>query len=233
MNIAIIPARAGSKRIIKKNIKQFCGKPMIAWSIEAAKNSACFDHIFVSTDSSEIADIAKIYGAEIPFKRSKELSDDNTVISDVIKNAIELLKLESNDDVNVCCIYATAPFIKKSFLLEGLNILEKNKCDFVLPITTFPFPIQRAIRLSNDNEINYFDHKNSHTRSQDLEVSFHDAGQFIWGKSNSWSHGNGPCIDKTLPVILPRYLVHDIDDPEDWDRAELFFRALGIEGIND
>ena len=155
MNVAIIPARGGSKRIPLKNIKQFCGKPMIAWSIEAAKASGCFDRIIVSTDDDEVAEIAREWGAEVPFVRPSELSDDYTGTIPVIKQAIEWLIFNGDQIESVCCIYATAPFVTPLSLKSGLDLLKDNSCDYVFTVTSFPFPIQRAIRITSEKPYRY------------------------------------------------------------------------------
>lgn len=169
MKIAVIPARGGSKRIPRKNIKPFCGKPMIAWSIEAALSSGCFDEVLVSTDDDEIALIAEKYGANTPFVRPKELSDDYVGTADVTKHAIEWYTEKGQDIEYVCCLYATAPFVQPSDISAALAILHREQVDYVLSVTTFPFPIQRAIRLNEHNRLSMFSSEHQSSRSQDLE----------------------------------------------------------------
>lgn len=226
MKIAIIPARGGSKRIPGKNIKPFCGKPMIAWSIQAAIQSGCFDRVLVSTDSQEIASCAQTLGAEAPFLRPKHLSDDYTPTIPVVQHAINFV-CEQGFSVNqVCCIYATAPFVRPIDLRQSMQQLLTCRDDFVFSATTFPFPIQRAIRLDNEGRVAMFHPEHLSTRSQDLEEAYHDAGQFYWGTAQAWLAGR-PLFGATSRLYLvPRSRVQDIDTPEDWTRAELMFRIL-------
>ena len=226
MNIAIIPARSGSKRIPGKNIKEFCGKPMIGWSILEAINSECFDHIIVSTDSHEIAEIANSFGADTPFIRPKNISDDFTPIVTVMKHAIsELLNL-SYKMTNICCIFATAPFIRSNYIKSGLHQLTNNGCDYVFPVTTFSYPIQRSLIVNTDNTIRMLYPELSHTRSQDLDEAWHDAGQFYWGKFESWIEEKEIFKSDTQILRLPRKLVQDIDTYEDWEYAEALFNSM-------
>lgn len=230
MKLAIIPARGGSKRIPRKNIKLFCGKPMLAWSIEAAHSSGCFDRIIVSTDDAEIAAIAQQYGAEVPFTRSPELSDDHAGVTAVIAHAIGWMNANGPQPVELaCCIYATAPFISAIDLRRGLNTLVQENCDYALAVTSFPFPIQRAIRLTENGRIVMFRPEHFTTRSQDLEEAWHDAGQFCWGKASAWLTNMPVFSQRAAPVVLPRHRVQDIDTPEDWQRAELMFQLLARE----
>ena len=226
MRIAIIPARGGSKRIPRKNIKEFCGKPMIAWSIEAARLSQCFDRIIVSTDDREIARVAKQYGAESPFIRPSNLSDDYTPVGAVVDHAIKLIASQGYVVDEVCCIYATAPFIKASDLILGLEKLNIFDCDYSFSVCSYPFPIQRAFSILGDVGVRMFDPKQFETRSQDLKESYHDAGQFYWGYPKSWSKGVTMFSDRSAPVVLPRYRVQDIDTIEDWKRAEVLFKVI-------
>tara|TARA_B100000768_G_C11254183_1_gene365580 strand:+ start:488 stop:1174 length:687 start_codon:yes stop_codon:yes gene_type:complete len=226
MKLAVIPARGGSKRIPRKNIKLFGGKPMIAWSIEAAEESGVFDRIIVSTDNAEIASIAREYGAEVPFMRPDELSDDHTGTSPVIAHAIHWYVEHGFDPQHVCCIYATAPFIQSTDIQQGLEIIEKGNVDFAFSATSFPFPIQRAIKLCPDGSIKMFDPSKFNQRSQDLEEAYHDAGQFYWGTNLSWTSGQPIFELKSFPVYLPRYRVQDIDTFEDWKFAELLFETM-------
>lgn len=226
MNIAVIPARGGSKRIPRKNIKHFCGKPMIAWSIEAALASQCFDHIIVSTDDAEIAEIALQHGAEVPFFRPLELSDDYTGTVPVIKHAISWCQTHQINPAYVCCIYATAPFVKFQNLQAGLNQLIKEDCDYAFSVTSFAFPIQRALKITANNRIAMFQPEHLATRSQDLEEAWHDAGQFYWGTKNAWGNDKPLFSNEASPVYLPRYLVQDIDTEEDWLTAEYMFKSI-------
>ena len=226
MNVAVIPARGGSKRIPRKNIKEFCGKPMIAWSIEAAQKSNCFDRIIVSTDDAEIAATAQTFGAEVPFERPESLSDDHTGTTSVISHAVKWLVEDGEKFENVCCLYATAPFIQPDDLRRGLEILQEQECAYVFSVTSFTFPIQRAIRITQGQRVEMFQPEHFMTRSQDLEEAYHDAGQFYWGTTLAWLD-KSPLFEKySAPVILPRYRVQDIDTQEDWQRAEWLFKAL-------
>lgn len=222
MNIAIIPARGGSKRIPRKNIKDFFGKPVIAYSIEAAIDACCFDRIIVSTDDEEVADIAKNFGAEVPFIRPCDISDDYASTLDVISHAITELKLP--DNTNVCCIYATAPLISSEKLKEGLAIFSASKLDYVFSATEFSYPIQRAFKLSNNSNVEMFQPEHFNSRSQDLEKAYHDAGQFYWGSSSAFLLKTSIFSSNSKPVILPTTQVQDIDTPEDWRLAEMLFK---------
>ena len=225
MRLAVIPARGGSKRIPRKNIREFSGKPMIAWSIEAALQSRCFDRIIVSTDDEEIAEVVRAHGAEVPFMRPAELSDDYTGTTPVVAHAINWINQHGRAASEVCCIYATAPFIQASDLQRGLEVLETTGADFAFSVTSFAFPIQRAIHITPEQRVEMFQPEHFSTRSQDLEEAWHDAGQFYWGKAQAWLD-NKPLFSGAAPVILPRHRVQDIDTPEDWLRAELMFGAL-------
>lgn len=225
MNVAVIPARGGSKRIPRKNIKNFCGKPMIAWSIEAALKSGCFDSVIVSTDDEEIASVAQHYGAEVPFFRPPSLSDDHTPTIPVVQHAVNFLQGAGADVRYVCCLYATAPFVSSEDLLQGFNLIKEDTCDYVFSVTSYAFPIQRAIRVNEAGRVEMFQPDQFNTRSQDLEEAFHDAGQFYWGKTSSWQEGKKIFSPESKPLILPRYRVQDIDTVEDWVRAEAMFKS--------
>jgi pseudaminic acid cytidylyltransferase len=226
MNLCVIPARGGSKRIPRKNIKEFCGKPMIAWSIEAATQSGCFDRIIVSTDDEEIASVAQQYGAEIPFLRPAELSDDYTGTTAVVAHAIDWQNTNGKEAANVCCLYATAPFVNPNNLVDGLNLLKTADADYAFSVTTYAFPIQRAIRITSENCVEMFQPEHFNTRSQDLEEAWHDAGQFYWGKASAWLEHKLIFGLSSVPVILPRCQVQDVDTQEDWLQAELMFSVL-------
>ena len=225
MKVAVIPARGGSKRIPRKNIKDFCGKPMIVWSIEVAKSSKLFDHIIVSTDDSEIAELAKKYGAEVPFIRPEELSDDYIGTGDVVRHTVEWVTKSLGRPEFVCTIYATAPFIKPTDIVKGLELLQENDCQIVFTVTSFPFPIQRAIKITENSRVQMFQPENFMTRSQDLEPSYHDAGQFYWSMTDAVLNNISALSEASIPLILPRHRVQDIDTIEDWQRAELMFKA--------
>lgn len=224
MKIAVIPARGGSKRIPRKNIKPFGGQPMIAWSIKAAQASGCFDRIIISTDDAEIADLAKKYGAEVPFMRPRDLSDDHTGTTPVVRHATEWLAQNGPAPSEICCIYATAPFLRASDIRAGLSALAG--CDYAFSVTSYAFPIQRAIRITAQKRVEMFTPAEFLTRSQDLEESYHDAGQFYWGTAAAWLAERPVFGPNSAPVILPRHLVQDIDTPEDWITAEWMFKAM-------
>lgn len=226
MRLAVIPARGGSKRIPRKNIKPFCGKPMIAWSIEAALASGCFDAVIVSTDDTEIAEVARHYGADVPFMRPAELSDDYAGTVPVIRNATEWFIANGQAPDQVCCIYATAPFVTGEDIRRGFDALANNDCDYAFSVTSYAFPIQRAIRITPADRVEMFNPEHFNTRSQDLEEAYHDAGQFYWGRASAWLEGKILFGTYSVPVKLPRHLVQDIDTPEDWERAEWLFKAM-------
>ncbi|MBV1777155.1 pseudaminic acid cytidylyltransferase [Burkholderiaceae bacterium DAT-1] len=224
-HVAIIPARGGSKRIPRKNVRLFHGKPMIVWSIEAAKQSHCFDRIVVSTDDEEIAGIALQAGAEVPFLRPSHLADDHSGTVPVVAHAMaELGNLPT--DALICCIYATAPFILPEDLRQGCALMLERQADYAFPVTTFPFPIQRALRLDPQSGASMFWPEHAGTRSQDLPTAWHDAGQFYWGTQQAWTSGIHPFQANAVAVPIPRHRVQDIDVPEDWKRAEVLHRVL-------
>ncbi len=225
MKVAIIPARGGSKRIPRKNIKEFCGKPMIAWSIEAALESGSFNRIVVSTDDREIADVAIQYGAEVPFLRPESLSDDHTGTIPVIRHAIEWFIHQGQQPEQVCCIYATAPFLCPEDIRRGFEVLAEASSDYAFSVTSYPFPIQRAIRITPQGRVEMFNPELFITRSQDLEVAYHDAAQFYWGRASAWLSEKTIFSPAAAPVFLPRHQVQDIDTLEDWNHAELMFKA--------
>jgi pseudaminic acid cytidylyltransferase len=230
MRLAVIPARGGSKRIPRKNIREFCGRPIIAWSIEAARLSGCFDRVIVSTDDDEIAEVARAAGAEVPFRRPAELSDDYTATVPVINHAIQWCRQAGFAVEQVCCIYATAPFLTPEILQRGLEQLEVTGSDYAFAVTSYPFPIQRALKITAQGRIDMFQPEHAATRSQDLEEAFHDAGQFYWGRAEAFLAQRPIFSDAAVPVMLPRHRVQDIDTPEDWVRAEAMFQVLaGLE----
>ncbi|BCG83474.1 pseudaminic acid cytidylyltransferase [Mesorhizobium sp. 113-3-3] len=226
MRLAVIPARGGSKRIPRKNIRTFGGLPIVAWSIRAAKQSACFDRIIVSTDDGEIAEVAKEYGAEVPFMRPSELSDDHTGTVPVVAHAIRWQAGEGAPASEVCCIYATAPFVRASDVRRGLEMLRATEADFAFSVTSYAFPIHRALRITAGQRLAMFQPEHLGSRSQDLEEAWHDAGQFYWGRSEAWLENKPVFGEGSVPVLLPRHRVQDIDTPEDWMRAEYMFRVL-------
>lgn len=228
MRLAVIPARGGSKRIPRKNIKLFCGKPMIVWSIEAALQSGCFDQVIVSTDDDEIAAVARRHGAQVPFMRPASLADDFTSTTAVIAHAINWFIAHGESPVHVCCLYATAPFVSIQDLQWGLGLLHDTECDYAFTVTNYAFPIQRAIRLTADGRVEMFEPTQFITRSQDLEEAWHDAGQFYWGKAQAWLQNKVIFGPGSAPIKIPRHRVQDIDTPEDWLRAEWLFKAMQV-----
>jgi len=229
LKIAIIPARGGSKRIPRKNIRDFCGKPMIAYAIDVAKASGLFDQIVVSTDDEEIARIARQYGAKTPFVRPAELADDHTNTVDVIKHAIQYFIDRQYSLEAVCCIYATVPFLKVQDLQQGYQQLIQESCDYAFSVTTFPFPVQRALQILDNGRLDAVWPEYRMTRSQDLEEYYHDAGQFYWGRPDAFLQDKIVFSECSTPVILPRYRVQDIDTPEDWERASYMYQALTLQ----
>jgi len=233
MKLCVIPARGGSKRIPLKNIKDFFGQPMIAYSIKAAIASQCFDKVIVSTDDREIAKVAKEYGAEVPFIRPDELANDHVATIPVIKHAIEWFNDQVQLPSEVCCLYATAPFVRAGAIREAYEQMQSTQVDYCFTVTSFAFPIQRAIKVTAENRIEMFYPKHLQTRSQDLEESYHDAGQFYWGKAEAFKQKKPLFSKNSTPYILPRQLVQDIDTPEDWKRAELMYQVLKKSGEMD
>jgi pseudaminic acid cytidylyltransferase len=222
----VIPARGGSKRIPRKNIKEFNGKPIIAYSIEAALKSNCFSQVIVSTDDDEISEVAKKYGALVPFVRPDELSNDYAGTIPVIKHAIEWMEDNNNYIENVCCLYATAPFIQSKIISKAYQQLQDSNSDYCFSVTSFSFPIQRAIKIVQGDKVNMFYPEHFNTRSQDLEEAYHDAGQFYWGKAQAFKDESPLFSEVATPYVLPRYLVQDIDTMEDWIRAETMYKVL-------
>ena len=208
--VAIIPARGGSKRIPRKNIKDFHGKPLIAYSIEVALKSKLFDKVIVSTDDEEIAKIAMQYGAVIPFLRPKELSDDFTGTGAVVEHTMNYLKQQGENYDFICTIYATAPFLDKKYLIEGFEKLKNSNAKNAFSCTSMPFPIQRTFKITKNERCEMFWPENFSKRSQDLEEAFQDAGQFYWTNLNIKSDEIIFGKD-SIPIVLPRYLVQDID----------------------
>jgi len=223
--IAIIPARGGSKRIPRKNIKDFHGKPLIAYSIEVAVKSKLFDKVMVTTDDKEIATIAKEYGADVPFLRPKKLSDDFTGTQEVINHTLEYLK-ENNEVYDYACtIYATAPLLQKKYLIEGFKKLKESTAVNTFSATSMPFPIQRTFKLNSEGRCEMFTPEHYMTRSQDLEEAYQDAGQFYWKRLDRES-SEIMFGEDSIPIILPRHLVQDIDTLEDWKRAEIMYEVI-------
>ena len=226
MKVAIIPARGGSKRIPRKNISIFAGQPIISYSIAAALASGLFDRVIVSTEDAEIAAVAKDWGAEVPFLRPETLADDFTGTGAVVRHAIRWLLDQGQPVSHACCIYATAPFVRPDFLRTGYQMLVDSGKSFAFSVTSFPFPIQRAIRVTKEGAVEPFSPKFMASRSQDLEEAYHDAGQFYWGSAQAFLEDHELFSRASIPVVIPRYLVQDIDTREDWIRAEFMYLAL-------
>lgn len=226
MKLAIIPARGGSKRIPRKNIRPFAGRPIIAYAIQAAQEAALFDRIVVSTDDEEIAAVARSYGAETPFVRPAELADDHATTMDVVRHGVEWLTDQGRPVETVCCIYATAPFVQPADIQAAAKILAESGADYCIPVTTFPFPIQRAVKITPEGRLQMFQPEHMNTRSQDLEEAYHDVGQFFWARATA-VHEEKPVFGPdTVPHIIARYRVQDIDTQEDWERAELLMQVF-------
>ena len=231
MNVAIIPARGGSKRIPRKNVREFCGQPLIAYSILVAKNSSLFDHVIVSTDDDQIRDIANQYGAETPFVRPPELANDHATTVPVINHAVSWVQQHLGKVDHACCIYATAPFIQAKALRESYEMLISRKVGgYVFSATTMPFPIQRSFKVKSDGFVEMFEPHNYNTRSQDLEEAYQDAGQFYWGSASTYNSEKIFFSTDSMAYALPRHMVQDIDTMEDWRRAELMYEALKKNG---
>ena len=226
MNVAVIPARGGSKRIPKKNLKLFLGKPIIAYSIEAALNSGIFERVIVSTDSEEIAETALDYGAEIPFIRPENLSDDFSGTHEVVGHAVKWLEQEQYHINYVCCIYATVPMIQVRDIKDGLDLIKTNKWNSVIAATSFNYPIFRSFERLTSGGLKMVFPEHYSSRSQDLPEIYHDAGQFYWGRPEVWKQKPTKFDDKTAIIELPTYRVQDIDTQEDWRRAEIIYRYL-------
>mgnify|MGYP003582465704 CR=1 FL=1 len=229
--VAIIPARGGSKRIARKNLKPFYGEPIIRHSIRTALDCGLFERVIVSTDDGEIADVARALGAEVPFMRPAELADDHATTAAVIVHALDVLREQGYDVELACCIYATAPLLQARYLRDGFDALRSHPGhSFAFSVCGFGFPIQRALGLTENGALTALYPQYRQTRSQDLPAAFQDAGQFYWGRAEAWLRGDVIFSECSLPVILPRHLVQDIDTEEDWQRAEFLYAALLAAG---
>ena len=229
--VAIIPARGGSKRIPRKNIKPFLGVPLISRTIATLHESDLFDRIVVSTDDDDIAAVATDSGAEVPFRRPDDLADDHTGTRPVIMHAIAVLEDQEGRQLGpVCSVYPAAVFVRPEDLRAGLGLLVRASVDFVVSAAAFPSPIQRALRQRSDGMAEMFWPEHRETRSQDLEEAFHDAGQFYWGQRSAWLCGTSSLSGNSRLYVLPRWQVHDIDTPEDWELAELMWETLERRG---
>ena len=224
-SIAIITARGGSKRISKKNIKEFCGKPVIAYSIEAAILSGIFDEIMVSTDSEEIADVARTYGAKVPFMRSEKTASDFATTRDVLMEVLsEYEKREKLFD-DMTCLYPTAPFVTAQKLRDAIKLLKETNSSLLIPVVRFPYPPQRAYVI-REGRLSLKWEEYRYTRSQDLETFYHEAGQFYCYNVKDYLEARGEIKDNIIPFILPESEVQDIDTEEDWKMAELKFHMM-------
>lgn len=231
MNAAIIPARGGSKRIAGKNIKDFAGKPVIHYSIKAAIESGLFTKVIVSTDSEEIADAAIKSGAEVPFMRPESLSDDNTPTAPVLEHAIKWLNDHGEKVKYCCCIYATAPFVTGKLIQDGFSLLSKSGASSVFTVTTFESCIFRGLTIARDGHLKMLWPENELKRTQDFEEVYYDAGQLYWFDSEKFLESKMIWSEKSLPLVLPQYLVQDIDTAEDWETAELIFEVCKTRGL--
>lgn len=225
MNIAIIPARGGSKRIPRKNIRDFCGYPILKYSIDAARKSDLFDKIIVTTDDAEIAEIAKSYNVEVPFLRPKHLSDDFTGTTDVVLHALKWLKEAGEKYEFVCTIYATAPFLSSDNLSKGYKALKSSSATNAFSATASQYPMQRMFKINEQERCEMFFPENFDSRSQDLEEAYHDAGQFYWSRVSNYGK-ESMFAQSSIPVVLPGYLVQDIDSEDDWVMAEIMYKVL-------
>ena len=219
MNIAIIPARGGSKRIPRKNIKEFHGKPMIGYAIEIARQSGLFQHIVVSTDDDEVAQVARRYGAEVPFIRPPEMANDWVTTVPVIAHAIRECRTLNWVVDKVCCIYPCVPFLQVGDLAAALKRLNEGDASYCFPIAEYPSPIQRALRLLPSGKTESFNPDCDVIRTQDLECAYFDAGEFYWGLASAWL-ANVSVYSNGLGYVVPNWRVVDIDTEDDWNRAE-------------
>ena len=226
MNIAIIPARGGSKRIRKKNIKFFFGKPMISYSIEVAKKSKLFDRIIISTDDSETIDIAKKCGAEIPFIRPNELSGDHVGTNDVMEHAVKFIMSDRPNLTAVCCIYPTVPLLMKEDLIKGFQLFNSGKWQFVFSATKYSYSVFRSFTKNEKGSLKMLYPQHWNSNSQDLEEVMHDAGQFYWGSPKAWLNKELRYNDHTTVIELPNWRVQDINTLEDWHQAEKKYEIL-------
>jgi N-acylneuraminate cytidylyltransferase len=228
VNAAIIPARGGSKRIPRKNIREFAGKPMIAHSIACALQSGLFERVIVSTDDAEISRVARGLGAEVPFVRPEELSNDHAGTTEVVAHAINWLQSQGAWPTAVCCIYATAPFIRQEDLKQALAMLERGNWQYVFPAAAFAAPVFRSFQKNAEGGLEMLFPEHFTTRSQDLPEVLHDAGQFYWGRPRAWLEDLRIFDSRSTVLPIPRFRVQDIDTLEDWDRAEAMWRVAHL-----
>lgn len=223
MNIAIIPARGGSKRILRKNIRDFCGRPMIGYAIEAAKKSGVFQKVMVTTDDQEIFDISQSLGAQVLPLRPKGLSDDYTPLVPVIQHAISSMEVAGAYYKNVCCIYPCVPLLASEDLSSSLKLMTDLGAESCIPVCEFTSAPQRAFKVNDEAKISWVNPKHRLTRTQDLEKRFYDAGAFAWATGDKWMAGD---LVDGVAYIMPSGRVIDIDTSEDWNRAEVLYRML-------
>jgi pseudaminic acid cytidylyltransferase len=226
LNVAIIPARGGSKRIPRKNLKKFLGKPIIYWAIEKALKSQLFDRVIVSTEDDEIAKVAISFGAEIPFMRPKELSDDYTTTKDVMAFMADWLVKSDSSIKSICCIYPTAPFVFTDDLIRGHQLLQPFDVNFVIPVAEYNNSIFRSLSINKENYLEMLIPENFSTRTQDLPNAYFDVGQFYWGKPQAWIKIKNLYGMKSKAIIIPNWRVHDIDTLDDWRRAEIIAKVI-------
>jgi N-acylneuraminate cytidylyltransferase len=224
MRLAIIPARGGSKRIPRKNIKPFLGRPIISYAVQAALESNLFDQVICSTDDNEIAQVAASFGAQVPFMRPAEIADDHAITADVVAHAISFMQAAGHPVESVCCLYATAAFVTAQQLQDSFILFQQQRCDFVFSATAFDFPIQRAIYITDEGRVQMFYPEYALTRSQDLTPAYHDAGQFYWGSAPAWLEKRRIFSPNSAAFIVPSHEVQDIDTLDDWRRAELLYQ---------
>ena len=230
--IAIIPARGGSKRIPRKNVKEFCGRPLISYSIQAALECGLFDRVIVSTEDDEIARISENEGAEVPFKRPAELADDYAGTDDVLRHAVNSLIEEDGGFESCCCIQACAPLILPKDLVESYEIFRSNDAPALIPVTEFEYPIMRAYRISDSGGLVMMWPEHEMTRSQDLEKAYHDAGSFYWFDPGRYQEIGSEIWNDSTPYIMPAERVQDIDTEEDWRMAELLYKIHSSESAS-
>lgn len=231
MKLAVIPARGGSKRIPRKNIKPFAGRPMIAYAIGAAAASGVFDHIVVSTDDEEIAAVAREYGAATPFMRPPQLADDYAGTVPVIAHALEQCRVHGWEADLACCIYPGVPLLQAQDLRHALALLQQGDADYAFTVAAFPSPVQRALRSGAGGKMQPLYPEYLTTRTQDLEPACYDAGQFYWGRADAWRRGDSP-HQNGMGLMIPEWRAVDIDTPDDWRRAELLFKLTQEEQEN-
>jgi pseudaminic acid cytidylyltransferase len=230
MKLAVIPARGGSKRIARKNIRLFAGEPIIAFSIRAAQDTGLFDRIIVSTDDEEIARVAEAHGAQVPFRRPPALADDSTTTLAVMQHALGWAQEAGLEFELVSCLYPASPLMRAGDVRDAHDMLVATGADYCFPVTTFPSPIQRALRIRADGRVEMFEPQQLNVRSQDLEPAYHDAGQFYWGRVTAYTAGLPMFGPGSVPLRIPSWRVQDIDTEEDWARVELLYELLTQRG---